>query len=231
MGDVNQSFVRQETGVFLLTENRLLRESLARLLQKRSDIRVLGVSRACESTLRDVCASRCQVLLTDRITYLEDSDQLSELAGQLPELKVVLFGMDDDPSMFLKSASLGICGYVLKDASAAEIIAAVRAVAQGEAACPPKLLVSLIQHTAQQARNRAHAPHPGTSCKSSLTHRQLELVDLVAKGLTNKEIASSLNLSEFTVKNHLRRIMRQVDAQSRTEAVDLIRASGTRPLA
>ncbi len=62
--------------------------------------------------------------------------------------------------------------------------------------------------------------------KNSLTHRQLQLMNLVAQGLSNKEIAASLNLSEFTVKNHIRRVMRQMEAESRHEAVDLIRATG-----
>jgi DNA-binding CsgD family transcriptional regulator len=65
--------------------------------------------------------------------------------------------------------------------------------------------------------------------KFGLTHRQSQLVALVARGLTNKEIAANLNLSEFTVKNHLRRIMKQVDVDSRHEAVDVIRASGFLP--
>ena len=61
--------------------------------------------------------------------------------------------------------------------------------------------------------------------KNSLTHCQLQLMHLVAQGRTNKEIAASLNLSEFTVKNHIRRVMRQMEAESRHEAVDLIRAT------
>ncbi len=65
--------------------------------------------------------------------------------------------------------------------------------------------------------------------KYCLTRRQLELIRLVERGLSNKEIAANLNLSEFTVKNHLRRIMKEVDADDRHEAVDAIRASGLLP--
>ncbi|MGB2626123.1 MAG: LuxR C-terminal-related transcriptional regulator, partial [Candidatus Acidiferrum sp.] len=62
--------------------------------------------------------------------------------------------------------------------------------------------------------------------KNGLTHRQLQLMNLVAQGLTNKEIAAHVNLSEFTVKNHIQRVMRHMDAENRHEAVDLIRATG-----
>jgi DNA-binding CsgD family transcriptional regulator len=64
------------------------------------------------------------------------------------------------------------------------------------------------------------------ACDSRLTHRQVQLMNLVASGLSNKEIATTLNLSQFTVKNHLRRVMRQVEATNRYDAVELMRASG-----
>ncbi|HET8922770.1 MAG TPA: response regulator transcription factor, partial [Candidatus Acidoferrum sp.] len=141
------------------------------------------------------------------------------------------FGMDEDPQTFLKAVRFGVSGYVVKDASAAEIIAAVRAVAQGEAVCPPKLCMTLFQHVAREFRKQPGITDREARIKFGLTHRQNQLVALVATGLTNKEIAATLNLSEFTVKNHLRRIMKQVDADSRYEAVDMIRASGFLPSA
>jgi len=83
-----------------------------------------------------------------------------------------------------------------------------------------------MQRFAQQERTRSLTAELETSRKPPLTHRQIQLVSLVAKGFTNKEIAASLNLSEFTVKNHMRRILRLVDAQDRYEAVSAIRESG-----
>jgi len=224
-GEVSASEVK----VYLLAENRLLRETLARLLQKRAGICVVGVSRYHEMAIREVATSGCDILLADCLTNPEESSLLRELFEDAPQIKVVLFGMDEEPAIFLRSVYLGVSGYILKEASASEIIAAVRGVAQGEAACPSKLCMALIQHLAHEYReNPRIAAHPG-SAKGSLTHRQLQLVDLVEKGLTNKEIAASLNLSEFTVKNHLRRIMRQVDADDRHQAVEVIRASGFLP--
>jgi DNA-binding NarL/FixJ family response regulator len=114
-------------------------------------------------------------------------------------------------------------GYLLNDTSAADLVAAVRAVYRGEAVCPPQLCSSLfrfVAHVVEQMPVKRAGPRP------DLTMRQQQLVALVAKGLTNKEIASRLNLSEFTVRNHIHRILKQVDAGSRSEAVDVIRASG-----
>jgi DNA-binding NarL/FixJ family response regulator len=112
---------------------------------------------------------------------------------------------------------------LLKDASASELVAAVRAVYRGEAVCPPQLCATLFRFVAHVVEE---TPVKRTASKPDLTLRQQQLVTLVAKGLTNKEIASHLNLSEFTVRNHIHRILRQVDAGSRSEAVETIRAYG-----
>lgn len=219
---------RSATDVFLLSENRLLRETLARLLQKRADISVVGVSRATQSVIEEIVRSNCEIVLTDRLSPARDANLLEALVQHVPEIKIVLFGMDEDAGIFLKSTYFGVSGYLLKEASAAEIIHAVRAVAQGEAALPPRLCMTLVRHLAQQARGKpkiADCQRPDRY----LTQRQLELVNLVAKGLTNKEIAANLHLSEFTVKNHIRRIMRQVDAGDRHEAVEMVRASAFLP--
>ena len=217
--------------VYLLAENRLLRETLGRLLQKRGGISVVGVSRYTESSVAEICASRCSILLMDSVATTEDMILLGDLFEKVPEVKVVLFGMDQDAGVFLKSAYCGVSGYLLKDASASEIIAAVRAVAQGEAAWPPQLCMELGRHLSHEYRMRAKLGVPLGSTKYCLTARQLELMRLVERGLTNKEIAVNLNLSEFTVKNHIRRVMREVDADDRHEAVDAIRASGLLPVA
>jgi DNA-binding NarL/FixJ family response regulator len=221
-----EHFSSEDINVLLLAENRLLRETLTRLLQKRAGISVVGVSPGAEITSEEIAAFQSAIVLTDCVAPHGESALLRELFKHFPQFKVILFGMDEDPEMFLKFVHLGIGGYMLKDASAAEIIAAVRAVARGEAACPPKLCMSLIQHLAQQFRENVALVDSKGRPKCLLTLRQLELLKLVAKGLTNKEIAAHLNLSEFTVKNHLRRIMKQVDAEDRHEAVERMRANG-----
>ena len=91
--------------------------------------------------------------------------------------------------------------------------------------------MALVQHLSNEYRTRVKIPLQPGNGKYCLTRRQLQLIGLVERGLTNKEIAANLNLSEFTVKNHISRIMRQVDADDRHEAVDVVRASGLLPMA
>jgi DNA-binding NarL/FixJ family response regulator len=131
--------------------------------------------------------------------------------------------MEPAEDQFLDAVRSGVAGYLLPDASASDVVAAVRAVSRGEAVCPPQLCSALFRFVARTAKELTLQ---NATAKPDLTLRQQQLVTLVAKGLTNKEIASHLNLSEFTVRNHIHRILKQVDAGSRSEAVETIRAYG-----
>lgn len=216
----------QAVNVYLLAENRLLRDTLARLLRKRSEINVVGVSRSSETVRDEILASRCDVVLTDSFENAVVSLFSEDFLDLESSAKILLFGMDDDPELFIKAVQFGVCGYLLKEASAAEIVSAVRAAARGEATCPPKLCMALIQYLCKRRHEKLEFFDAQGAGQKALTPRQLQLIRLVAEGLTNKEIAANLNLSQFTVKNHLRRVMRQVEAASRHDAVDALRASG-----
>jgi DNA-binding NarL/FixJ family response regulator len=226
MGQIHNSPESPEVSVFLLAENRLLRDTLARLLRKRSEVNVVGISGDTDAVHNAIATSGCEAVLTDCFSNGNHSGLLLEFLNRNPEIKILLFGMDEDEDIFIRAVQLGVRGYILKDAAAAEIINAIRIVARGEAFCPPRLCLRLIQHISNEHRLKPKNEPLLAAGRNGLTHRQLELMHLVAQGLTNKEIAASLNLSEFTVKNHIRRVMRQMEADSRHEAVDLIRATG-----
>jgi DNA-binding NarL/FixJ family response regulator len=209
--------------VFLLIENRLLRESLTRLFRHRPDLLVVGQSGQDEAAPRQLLDSQCEVLVTDFSISPWLQANLAHRGGGEATLRAVLIGMELDDEQFLAAARSGVTGYLLKDASASDVVAAVRAVFRGEAVCPPQLCSTLFRVVVQTAKETSAQP---STPRPDLTLRQQQLVALVAKGLTNKEIASHLNLSEFTVRNHIHRILKQVDAASRSEAVDTIRAYG-----
>lgn len=208
---------------FLLIENRLLREALVRLFCKRADLMVVGQCDHAEVTARRVLESNCDVLVIDSLqTALLPTNIALESRGHA-SFRAVVIAMDSNEGQFLAAVRSGVTGYLLQDASASDVVAAVRAVYRGEAVCPPQLCSALfrfVAHMVDEIPVKRSAPRP------DLTLRQQQLMALVAKGLTNKEIASQLNLSEFTVRNHIHRILKQVDAGSRSEAVETIRAHG-----
>jgi len=211
------------TKVYVMAENRLLRETLVRLFRKRSEISIVGDTCCSDSAIENIVYAKTDLLLLDCFnTKPMPDDWLTDLQESIPAVKIILFGMDEDPDVFLRAVRRGVAGYVLKSASATDLLDAVRTVAQGEAACPPKFCKVLFKTLADGTTDEKD--ERGIS-QFELTQRQRQLMSLVAMGLSNKEIAANLNLSEFTVKNHIYRVMKQVDAQSRHQAVTLIRDS------
>jgi DNA-binding NarL/FixJ family response regulator len=213
----------QPTQVFLLIENRLVRETLVRLFRKRSDVCVVG---QCSHTETPALPSApCDVVVLDDLEIASAiGESLYNGQHDSASIGLVLIAMEEEEEPFLTAVRFGVSGYLLNDASPSDVVAAVRAVGRGEAVCPPRLCRALLRSVAQGAREMPPQIKRGPTL--GLTIRQQQLISLVAKGLTNKEIASQLNLSEFTIKNHIHRIMKQVEAESRYEVVAAARASG-----
>jgi DNA-binding NarL/FixJ family response regulator len=207
----------------LLIENRLLREALVRLFRKRPDFVVVGQTSPADEMPLGILQTPCNVLVGDTFLAGRLRAGFAPKCGKLAGRKIILVGMEPGEEQFIAAVRSGVTGYLLQDASASDVVAAVRAVFRGEAVCPRQFCSVLFRFVAQMS---AETSLPDSPTKPDLTLRQQQLVTLVAKGLTNKEIASHLNLSEFTVRNHIHNILKQVDASSRSEAVETIRACG-----
>jgi DNA-binding NarL/FixJ family response regulator len=205
--------------VFVVAENRLMREALAKLLERRGGFEVSGVSACVTDATCSIVASRAEVLILDSVTArLSDCSLISQIVNEAPNIKVVLIDMENDREVFLECVRAGAVGYILKDASAAEVVSGVQAVAQGQAVCPPHLCVHLFRAFSRQW---PAVPSARIKIEFGLTRRQQQIVPLIAQGLTNKEIASHLSLSEQTIKNHIHGIMRRVGAADRLKVIDL----------
>lgn len=202
-----------------------MREALARLFQKQSDLTVAAQTSSCEAVPRQALTTACDVAVLDSLEVMSALRSLQSAAIRA-RMKVILFGMQDEPESFLRAVREGISGYLLKDASSTEIVSAVRSVAKGEAVCPTRLCMALFDQVSRNFRQRAGLADDEAGLKLGLTFRQRQLISMIAKGMSNKEIATNLNLSEYTVKNHVYRIMKHVEADSRQDAVDLVRSRG-----
>jgi DNA-binding NarL/FixJ family response regulator len=205
--------------VFLLTSNRLLREALSKILGSKNDLCVERAASWAPDAVDEIERSACDVLLVDPVKG--ESFDISLTYGvsrAAPAAKTIVINMVEDPSIFLQAVRTGVVGYLLRDASALDIVAAVRAVHQGEAVCPPGLCKVLFNYL-----RKSQGSFAGPSARSTpkLTRRDKQLVPMIAEGLTNKEIAMRLNLSEQTVKNHIHRIMRQTGASDRYAVVEV----------
>jgi DNA-binding NarL/FixJ family response regulator len=218
--------LRETPSVFLIAGSRLLRETLVRVLNKRGAFNVCGVSPCIPVTEQEFDAlGEADILILDPAsTRPLKFTCISRIIEKNPGISVVMINMDDDPEVFLECVRAGAAGYLMKDASAAEVVSGVRAVLEGKAICPPRLCLELFR-----AFSRQWTGFPSARIKLDLglTRRQQQLVPLIAQGLTNKEIASQLSISEHTIKNHVHEIMRHLGAGDRLQIVDLSNLSAT----
>lgn len=209
--------------VLIVAGNRLLREALARVLQKRGDFAaVAAVPYSTDFFQQDYPSA--DVLILDSVTVsLAEMGFVQEALRQEPSLQVLLIGMPQDSRLFLSAVRAGVRGYVLDEASASELLHAVRSVAAGLAVCPPSMCSVLFEHVASPRREM---PSVQVRVQLGLTRREQQLVPLIAQGMTNKEIANHFKLSEQTVKNHVHRMLQKVGASDRLAVVDLCRSHG-----
>lgn len=208
--------------VSLLAQNRLLREALARIFGKRNDVTLAGSFGFVPGVVDEIAGANPEVLVMDwpgtgQFEFLRDVQHKS------PNLKIVLIGMNPDAELFVRVVREGVLGYILGDAPTSEVVNAVRAVANGEAVSPPLLCAALFQHVARQ---RTNVPSFHVKLNLGLSGREQQLVLLIARGMTNKQIASELRLAEQTVRNHVHRILRKAGANDRLHVVELCRMQG-----
>jgi DNA-binding NarL/FixJ family response regulator len=215
--------VVSSVSVFLLAQNRLLREALAKVLSRKNDVEIVGSCAVSPNSVKEIMVAAPEVLVVDSFaTSVAHLAFVREVQARVVGLKLVMIGMEPDEQQFLHAVREGALGYVLKDASAAEVVSAVRAVANGDGVCPPQFCAFLFRHVARERQ----LPNLQLRENLGLTNREQQLVWLISRGLTNKEIASQLQLAEQTVRNHVHRMLRKLGAPHRMAVVEMCRVQG-----
>jgi DNA-binding NarL/FixJ family response regulator len=210
--------------VFILCVNRLLRESIARILTKRTDFEIVTAQVDRSTSCEQVRESGADVLVLDSLDFLLENFRSPSTAGRHDQsVKSVLIAMTDDRRSFLTAIRRGARGYVLQNASAADVVSAVRTVAEGHAVCPAHYTEVLFDYVAAQI---VDFPNKQKHAQWGLTRREQQLIPLIGRGLSNKEIANHFNLSEQTVKNHIHRILRKVGVVDRLSISEVLQNKG-----
>lgn len=210
--------------VCIFSYNRLLRDTLAKLLSKRSELQVVGRSAATADAVHELADSAPHVLLLNSGGHLNNDLFIVRMVRtQAPEVRIMMLGMNDDAREFLQCIRAGVAAYVLRDASSQRVLEAVQVVCQGGAFCDGHLCQLLFNYFEKNANSL-----PSSIVRESLglTQREQQLVPLLARGASNKEIADQFCLSEQTVKNHLYRMKQKVGAANRLGIVHLCRTHG-----
>jgi DNA-binding NarL/FixJ family response regulator len=214
----------KKVSVFLVAANRLLREALSRVLCNKGNFHVIDACAPEDALLDRISAAHPDVVLLEGENALAPNLRfVRELIRATPDVRIVLLGMAEDELTFLDAVRSGVCGYVLRDAAALDVLNAVRAAGDGEVFCPPRLCMALFRDYSRQAMR---VPSAKMRVDFGLTRREQQLLPMIAQGMTNKEIAGTLNLAEQTIKNHIHRMLQRVGANDRLEVVELIRVQG-----
>ncbi|MBE1590553.1 response regulator [Nonomuraea angiospora] len=199
--------------VLVVDDQQLMREGLVALLDLVDDVEVVGDAGDGEQALRLVAEVRPDVVLMDlRMPVMDGVEATRRIARAHPEVAVVVLTTYDDDRSVDSALLAGARGYLTKDAGRAEIAAALRSAAAGQSTFSAAVSRRLVD-----ALSRA-APPPVSACPDGLTVREVEVLRLVAGGLSNAEIGSALFIAETTVKTHINNAFAKIGVRNRTEA-------------
>jgi len=204
--------------------NELFREALRRALSKIDGLDVVGTHSQEGSQAGSMACEAVDVLvLISRERLPEDIDAIRGARASAAELKILFLGTAGEDGEFLQFVRAGISGFLRRDAPTEDIARAVENVHSGKAVCPGELCAALFRFF-EDAEPRL--PFGSPTQRLGLTRREQQIVPLIAKGFTNKEIANHFCLSEQTVKNHLYRMKHKIGAEDRLSIVQKLRHHG-----
>ena len=233
--------------VLLADDQALLRESFKKLLELTdSALEIVGVAadgvEAIALIERLTAAGRAPhvVLMDVRMPRLNGVEATRQVVARWPAIRVVILSTFDDEEYVVEGLRAGARGYLLKDTSSAELVRAIRDAHSGQAPIQPSVATKLIAHLARpapqapeipqtaqpgtppsaasDAPGHPHSPAPQSMVVEDLTEREREILRLVARGASNREIGETLFITEGTVKNHVSNILSKLGLRDRTQA-------------
>jgi len=207
---------REPIRVIVVDDQELFRRGLIMLVGAEDDIEVIGEASDGEEATALAEALVPDVILMDvRMPKRSGIEACVAIKQTAPSAKIIMLTMSDEEADLYEAIKNGASGYLLKDASIDEVSQAIRVVAEGQSLISPSMATKLLEEfkTISRTGGKSDAIAP------KLTDRELEVLNLVARGLNNREIAKQLFISENAVKNHVRNILEKLQLHSRMEAV------------
>jgi len=209
--------------VVVVEDNRLLREGLTVMLKEQSDMTVIAALSSGDALLRKKLL-RPDVILLDFVLRSRSSLRLvNGIRSAHPESRIIVMDLAPLQSSLVDYVQAGVAGFVLKDATFTDFIRTIRDVAQGRKVLPPPLTSSLFTEIATHATRKGKG-NPFRSVR--MTTREREVIELIAEGLSNKQISSRLSLAVDTVKSHVHNILEKLALHTRLEIASYHHAGG-----
>lgn len=197
--------------VLIAEDHAMIREGLKQLLELEKDIKVVGTAADGQQAIDAYFSMKPDVVLMDiNMPRKNGLEAVGEIRQRDPEARVLMLTIHQDREYLFKALDLGAMGYVLKDAESRVLVEAIRTLYAGQTYIHSSMAKELIT---EFKRIKSGDDNP-----NQLSVRELEVLKQLASGMVNKEIASTLFISEKTVKNHISSIFRKLDVQDRTQA-------------
>ena len=210
--------------VFLADDEAMIRRGLRMILETEPDIEVIGEAEDGQKTIENVIKLKPEVVLMDiqmpNMDGLEATRQILEMKDKVSSRVLILTTFERDEYIF-QALRLGACGFLLKNAPPEDLISAIRVVAKGDALLSPSVTRRIIEEFAKRPIKVSPDQDIG-----GLTKREIEILQLIARGQNNNEIASKLVVSEVTVKTHVSNLLGKLNLRDRVQAVVFAYESG-----
>ncbi|HEY3863243.1 MAG TPA: response regulator transcription factor [Verrucomicrobiae bacterium] len=199
------------TKIAIVDDNRVIRESLSEFVQADPDCECIGTCATAEDALKELPKLQPDIVLMDiQLPNMSGIECTARLKQLLPAVQIIMVTVYEDTERIFKALRAGACGYLLKRCKPAELIAAIREVRQGGAPMSREIARKVI----------ASFQEPGTAAVAveGLSPREREILELLAAGHPNKQIAARAGIADGTVRWHLRHVYNKLHVRSRTEA-------------
>jgi DNA-binding NarL/FixJ family response regulator len=214
-----------KSGILLADDHDLFREGLASLIGAQPDLEIIGQARDGLEAYALARQLHPDLIVMDiKMPVCNGLEATRLIRADWPEARILILTVHDEDEKLFEAIKAGAGGYLLKNTNSAKFLAAVRSALAGEAPLAPRLATRLLEEFTRLA---SQAPAGSSaSMPAELTQREREVLELIASGLTDKEIASWLSLSLHTVKTHVRSILSKLHAVNRRHAADVALRQG-----
>jgi DNA-binding NarL/FixJ family response regulator len=206
--------------LLIVDDQPLIRRGLAMMLATETGITVVGQAADGQEAIDQALASTPDVVVMDlQMPRISGVVATREITTRLPRTRVVVLTTYDDDELVFEAIRAGAHAYLLKDASEQEVLGTIRAVHRGESHLSPAIARKVMEQlrTLPEPVRTAPVPQPASEPAEPLTDKEARILDLIAQGRSNKQIAATVFLAEGTVKNYVSRIMEKLHAESRIE--------------
>jgi two-component system, NarL family, response regulator DevR len=199
------------TRVFVVDDHELVRRAFGELFRKQEDLELAGEAASVGEILGRLDKIDADVFVLElRLPDGSGVELCREIRSRRPQSACLILSMFRDEDALLEAVMAGAAGYLLKDTPASDLLAGIRKAARGQSLLDAATTARLVSRVREAA--------PGQEGQPRLTEREERILDLVAEGLTNRQIAGRLHLAEQTVKNYVSRLLRKLGVESRTQA-------------